>query len=182
MIDLDEAGFNAMVGGYRRRLYWYAIRMLGNREDAEEAVQDAFMRAYIGWHKMAAEQRESLRTSGWLFKITLNVVRNRVRKRQPVRVSLDDLNDPDSWRGVLEDPVRPDSVLERNADVALVEGAIQQLPVHLREAAWLRFIEGLTHPEIARISSQPIGTVKSHVFRATLLLRRMLAPALGKSA
>ena len=63
----------------------------------------------------------------------------------------------------------------------LVERALLQLPMHLRAAATLRFIEGRSHPEIAEILNQPIGTVKSHVHRAVRILRRILGPQIGRT-
>ena len=64
--------------------------------------------------------------------------------------------------------------------MVLVEQALLQLPMHLRAAATLRFIEGRSHPEIAEILNQPIGTVKSHVHRAVRVLRKILGPQLGR--
>jgi RNA polymerase sigma-70 factor (ECF subfamily) len=175
--------FDAIVDDYQRRLYGFALRMTGNREDAEEIVQDAFVRAYRALAKMGAEQRAELRLQPWLYTITLNVTRNRLRSKRPTNVALDALADPDALlRGSQEGPPQPDAVVERNAEVALVEGALLQLPMHLRAAATLRFIEGRSHPEIAEILQQPIGTVKSHVHRAVRILRRILGPQIGRIA
>ena len=156
--------------------------MTGNREDAEEIVQDAFVRAYRALAKMSAEQRAELRLQPWLYTITLNVTRNRLRGKRPTNVALDALADPDALlRSSRHDgPAQPEKILERNADMALVERALLQLPMHLRAAATLRFIEGRSHPEIAEILNQPIGTVKSHVHRAVRILRRILGPQIGK--
>ena len=62
----------------------------------------------------------------------------------------------------------------------MVERALLSLPTHLRAAATLRFIDGRSHPEIAEILGQPIGTVKSHVHRAVRILRKILGPQLGR--
>jgi RNA polymerase sigma-70 factor, ECF subfamily len=173
--------FDRIVADYQRRLYGFALRMTGNREDAEEIVQDAFVRAYRALGKMSPEQRADLRLQPWLYTITLNVTRNRLRSKRPAPVALDALADPDALlRGTGDGPARPESIVERNAEVALVENALLQLPMHLRAAATLRFIEGRSHPEIAEILHQPIGTVKSHVHRAVRILRRILGPQIGK--
>ena len=174
--------FDSIVDEYERRLYGFALRMTGNREDAEEIVQDAFVRAYRALAKMSAEQRAELRLQPWLYTITLNVTRNRLRGKRPTNVALDALADPDALlRSSRHDgPAQPENILERNADMALVERALLQLPMHLRAAATLRFIEGRSHPEIAEILNQPIGTVKSHVHRAVRILRRILGPQIGK--
>lgn len=177
----DVASFDRIVDDYQRRLYGFALRMTGNREDAEEIVQDAFVRAYRALGKMALEQRSELRLQPWLYTITLNVTRNRLRGRKPTNVALDALADPDALlRDSAEAPLRPETIVEQNAEVALVERALLQLPMHLRAAATLRFIEGRSHPEIAEILDQPIGTVKSHVHRAVRILRRILGPQVGR--
>ncbi|HEX8806632.1 MAG TPA: sigma-70 family RNA polymerase sigma factor [Candidatus Aquilonibacter sp.] len=175
--------FDHIVDDYQRRLYGFALRMTGNREDAEEIVQDAFVRAYRALGKMSLEQRADLRLQPWLYTITLNVTRNRLRSKRPTNVALDALADPDALlRESNEGPPQPETIVEQNAEVALVEQALLQLPVHLRAAATLRFIEGRSHPEIAEILNQPIGTVKSHVHRAVRILRRILGPQIGRTA
>jgi RNA polymerase sigma-70 factor (ECF subfamily) len=173
--------FDRIVDDFQRRLYGFALRMTGNREDAEEIVQDAFVRAYRALGKMSIEQRRELRLQPWLYTITLNVTRNRLRSKRPPSVALDSLADPDALlRGSVDGPARPDDIVEQNAEVALVEAALLQLPMHLRAAATLRFIEGRSHPEIAEILNQPIGTVKSHVHRAVRILRKILGPQIGR--
>lgn len=175
--------FDRIVDDYQRRLYGFALRMTGNREDAEEIVQDAFVRAFRALGKMSDEQRSELRLQPWLYTITLNVTRNRLRSKRPTNVALDALADPDALlRESNEEPPRPETIVEQNAEVALVEKALLQLPMHLRAAATLRFIEGRSHPEIAEILHQPIGTVKSHVHRAVRILRRILGPQIGRIA
>jgi RNA polymerase sigma-70 factor, ECF subfamily len=175
------ANFEAIVDDYQRRLYGFALRMTVNREDAEEIVQDAFVRAYRALGKMSPEQRADLRLQPWLYTITLNVTRNRLRGKRPTNVALDALADPDAiLRESNEGPPQPETIVEQNTEVALVERALLQLPMHLRAAATLRFIEGRSHPEIAEILHQPIGTVKSHVHRAVRILRRILGPQIGR--
>jgi RNA polymerase sigma-70 factor, ECF subfamily len=177
------ANFERIVDDYQRRLYGFALRMTGNREDAEEIVQDAFVRAYRALGKMSTEQRADLRLQPWLYTITLNVTRNRLRGKRPSNVALDALADPDAILRVShEGPPQPEAIVEQNTEIALVERALLQLPMHLRAAATLRFIEGRSHPEIAEILNQPIGTVKSHVHRAVRILRRILGPQIGRIA
>ena len=175
--------FERIVDDYQRRLYGFALRMTGNREDAEEIVQDAFVRAYRALAKMDEAQRAELRLQPWLYTITLNVTRNRLRSKRPTNVALDALADPDALLNeTQEGPDQPEAIVERSADMVLVEQALLQLPMHLRAAATLRFIEGRSHPEIAEILNQPIGTVKSHVHRAVRILRRILGPQVGRIA
>ncbi|HUY11239.1 MAG TPA: sigma-70 family RNA polymerase sigma factor, partial [Candidatus Dormibacteraeota bacterium] len=177
----SAGNFDRIVADFQRRLYGFALRMTGNREDAEEIVQDAFVRAFRALGKMGEEQRRELRLQPWLYTIALNVTRNRLRSKKPPSVALDALADPDALlRGVGDAPAQPEIVVEQNDEVALVERALLALPTHLRAAATLRFIDGRSHPEIAEILKQPIGTVKSHVHRAVRILRRILGPQLGR--
>jgi len=173
--------FELIVDDYQRRLYGFALRMTGNREDAEEIVQDSFVRAFRALGKMTDDARRELRLQPWLYTITLNVTRNRLRSKRPTNVALDSLADPDALlNNTQEGPEQPEAVVERGTDLELVEQALLQLPMHLRAAATLRFIEGRSHPEIAEILDQPIGTVKSHVHRAVRILRRILGPQVGR--
>src|SRR6202790_1672241 len=175
--------FERIVGHYQPRLDGFAVRMTVNREDAEEIVQDAFVRAFRALGKMTAEQRRELRLQPWLYPITLNVRRNRLRSKRPTNVALDSLADPDALLNTTQEgPEQPEQMIERGTHMALVEQALLQLPMHLRAAATLRFIEGRSHPEIAEILNQPIGTVKSHVHRAVRILRRILGPQVGRVA
>jgi RNA polymerase sigma-70 factor, ECF subfamily len=162
--------FESIVDDYQRRLYGFAL-------------QDALVRAFRALGKMSAEQRADLRLQPWLYTITLNVTRNRLRGKRPSNVALDALADPDAiLRESNEGPPQPETIVEQNTEIALVERALLQLPMHLRAAATLRFIEGRSHPEIAEILHQPIGTVKSHVHRAVRILRRILGPQIGRFA
>jgi RNA polymerase sigma-70 factor, ECF subfamily len=173
--------FERIVDEFQRRLYGFALRMTGSREDAEEIVQDAFVRAFRALGKMSEQQRTELRLQPWLYTIALNVTRNRLRGKRPPNVALDALTDPETLlNSAQEGPEQPEAILARAADMAMVEQALLRLPMHLRAAATLRFIEGRSHPEIAEILNQPIGTVKSHVHRAVRVLRRVLGPQLGR--
>ena len=169
MTAAASASFDALVTAYRRRLNRYALHLLKNREDAEEAVQDAFMRAYRDLEKQGTTVPDNTRTKAWLFKITLNVVRNRLRRKRLTQIVFDESNHSECWESALVD---------RIATFALVERAICALPFHLLESARLRYIEGLTPTQIARRCSLPVGTVKSHVCRARRLLREVLQPTL----
>lgn len=164
--------FETLVNTYQRRLYFYALRILRNHEDAEEAVQDAFMRVHRALSKSDTKRLHYARLSAWLFKITLNVVRNRLRRKRLEQISVDE-----GSHSALQDRTSPDVILDRHTTIELTERAIRELPPYLLVAARLRFIDGLPHSEIAQRCLQPEGTVKANVFRAKRLLRQILAPA-----
>jgi RNA polymerase sigma-70 factor, ECF subfamily len=167
--------FEVLVNKYQGRLFSYALHLLRNREDAEETVQDALMKAYHAWPRFKARRHTSL--SAWLLRITLNVARNRLRRKRVAQINIGRWSD--SWHGAPEERATAATLLEDQITIDLVKRAIHDLPQHLVEAARLQLVEELTLSEIARRCSQPLGTVKSHVFRAKQYLRRLLKPTLG---
>ena len=177
----DRDAYAVVVRAYQARLRAQVALTVADREAILSIVQDAFVRAYRALAKMDPQQRAELRLQPWLYTITLNVTRNRLRSKRPTNVALDSLADPDALLNeTQEGPDQPEAIVDRAADMVLVEQALLQLPMHLRAAATLRFVEGRSHPEIAEILNQPIGTVKSHVHRAVRILRRILGPQVGR--
>jgi RNA polymerase sigma-70 factor (ECF subfamily) len=174
--DVDGA-FEDVVRFYQDRLFSFALRVTGNREDAEEVAQDAFVRAYRALCTYPAERIRSLALRAWLYRITLNVARNRLRGKKPRLVSLDRSPTADgdaAWDPPDDEARRPDAVFEteqRRVDMAaLVAG----LPERYRAPLVLRYVEGLQLDEVARVLEQPLGTTKSHVHRGVNALREAL--------
>lgn len=172
---MNSRDFEQIVRDYEGRLYGFARRIVSNREDAEEVVQDAFVRAHRALRKMTPGERKGLPLRPWLYVITQNVARNRLRKKSVPSVSLDAIDDPESPSLGYSHYGLPEPFLERRASIERVEEALSRLPLRLRDTARLRFIEGHSHPEIAAIFRQPVGTAKAHVRRATLLMRKVIA-------
>jgi RNA polymerase sigma-70 factor (ECF subfamily) len=172
---VSVSDFERIVGDYEAKLRVFAQRMSRSREDAEEIVQDAFLRAYRALERMPENLRQDLRLKGWLYTITLNVARNRMRRKPPAVVSLDDVDDAARFRLNCVERETPESALDERASLELAESALLCVPEHLRATARLKFLEGRTHREIAKTFHQPIGTVKSHVRRAAIIMRRQFA-------
>jgi RNA polymerase sigma-70 factor (ECF subfamily) len=171
--DLDGS-FERLVGQYQDRLYGFAHRLAGNREDAEEIAQDAFVRAYRALKTYPADRIRSLAMRAWLYQIALNVARNRFRRKHHRFVSID--GDGASAFQAEDDPqTRPDSRLEaveRRADLATL---VAELPERYRTALILRYVEGLRLDEVAAVLKQPLGTAKSNVHRAINALRTAIS-------
>jgi RNA polymerase sigma-70 factor (ECF subfamily) len=171
--DVDAA-FEPLVRAYQDRLYLFALRYCACPPDAEEIVQDAFVRAYRALAAYPREQRATLQVKAWLFQITLNVARNRARRARPRTVPLDGADDD----GVLRlDPADD----PRNGPEPLVEAAergrelgalIAALPERYRAPVILRHVNELSYDEVAALLGQPVGTVKSNVHRGVRLLRQ----------
>jgi RNA polymerase sigma-70 factor, ECF subfamily len=173
--DLDGR-FEQLVCQYQDRLYTFAHRITGNAEDAEEIAQDAFVKAYRALKTYPADRIRELKLKAWLYQITLNVARNRLRVKRHKLVSIDEQREEGraGWDPEDDPDSRPDARFEqarRRADIAtLVAG----LPERYRSAIILRYMEGLRLEEVASVLKQPLGTVKSNVHRAVNALREAL--------
>jgi RNA polymerase sigma-70 factor (ECF subfamily) len=172
--DLD-AHFETLVRTYQDRLFGFALRMTGSRQDAEESTQDAFVRAYRALERYPAERRRELRLRAWLYRIVLNVVRNRVRRTIPTTVPMDGL----VANGLADSAAeQPDSVALRGERHERLARAIADLPARHAAAVVLRHVQGLSYMEAAEVLEQPVGTTKSDVHRGLRLLREALEPEL----
>jgi RNA polymerase sigma-70 factor (ECF subfamily) len=174
--DLDAA-FDAVVVAHQDRLYTIALRMLGDAGDAEEAAQDALVRAYRALSSYDADRIRELRLRGWLTTIVLNRCRSvgaRRASRGPRPVSIDaDTGLPVAG---LEAPAAaaPAEVAERHAERDRWAARLLALPPAYRAAIVLRHVDGMSYPEAALALGRAEGTVKAQVHRGIALLRTML--------
>jgi RNA polymerase sigma-70 factor (ECF subfamily) len=174
--DVDGS-FERLVRDFQDRLFTFALRLTGRREDAEEVAQDAFVRAYRALKTYPAARVRAMALKAWLYQVTLNVARNRLRRKTHPTVSLDDdaRGASSAARHAQDDPgSRPDAKFEvkrRRADIASL---VARLPERYRAPLILRYVEGLRLEEVAAILKQPLGTTKSNVHRAINALRESL--------
>jgi RNA polymerase sigma-70 factor (ECF subfamily) len=169
--DLD-GHFEQLVLAFQNRLYGFALRMLGSARDAEESTQDAFVRAYRALQGYSADRTRALHLRAWLFQITLNVVRNRVRRASLSTVPMDDeLSDVLPAEVVAEQPEQAALRRERLRELSRM---LADLPNRYSAAVVLRHVQGLSYGETASILNQPVGTTKSDVHRGLRLLRESL--------
>jgi len=175
VLDLDGA-FERMVRTFQDRIFSFALRLSGNREDAEEIAQDAFVRAYRALRTYPADRIRTLALQAWLYRIALNVARNRFRNKRARLVSLDAGGENGeearrAWEAPDDPRGRPDSRFEEKESRAGIAALVAGLPERYRAALILRYVEGLRLEEVAAILQQPLGTAKSNVHRAVNLLR-----------
>jgi RNA polymerase sigma factor (sigma-70 family) len=167
-VNLD-ATFEALVLAHQDRLFTIALRTGGDRHDAEELVQDAFVRAYRALAAWPAARIRELRVRGWLTTILLNAGRNRARvKRVPTtELVFDPGAEPAS------DPLARRDTAETWAHL------LAGLSPAQRTAVVLRHVDGMSYAEIAAAVGRPEGTVKAHVHRGLAALRTALLAAEG---
>jgi RNA polymerase sigma-70 factor (ECF subfamily) len=174
--DLD-CHFRQFVEVYQQRLYLFALRLVGRPDDAEDIVQEAFLRAYYALKGTPTRRVRILKLRQWLYTITLNVFRNHTRKcKQPV-ISLD-LPESSAVLDIADQAPGPDEEAHWHEWRRELETHIASLPGRYREAVTLYLFEEFSYSEIAELLEQPIGTVKVYIFRAKKLLRQLLDPGM----
>ena len=168
--------FEALVLRYQGKIVNYASAMTRNASDAEDVAQETFVRAYRSLHQFRGDS--SFKT--WLYRIATNVARTHRRLRAGQSRLVEQSLDDDTQA------LRADDVPSGEASVETVgilrdaiNSALAMLPDELRVAVILRDVEGLDYKEIARVTSSPIGTVESRIFRARRALRPLLRPHLS---
>ena len=172
--DIDAA-FPALVAEHQDRLYTIALRLLGDRRDAEEVAQDALVRAFRAMHGYPRERVAALRLRPWLASIAVNLARNRRRR-------LDDRHPPGSLEPMLDagfDPpvdgrAAPESTAARRETKAELAVALLGLTPAVRAAVVLRHVDGLSVAEVAEALARPEGTIKAQVHRGLRELRAVL--------
>jgi RNA polymerase sigma-70 factor (ECF subfamily) len=161
VLDGDLDAFAVLVRRYRDLCFRFALRVLGNRDDAEDALQEAFVRAFRGLESC----RDRERFPAWLYRIVVNECRTRAtrgarRDRRLVHGVTPDLADPATLRdsGVGEE----------------IEYALAQLVPEQREAFVLKYVEELSYEEMAEITGAGVSALKMRVKRSCERLRELL--------
>jgi RNA polymerase sigma-70 factor (ECF subfamily) len=159
----DAAAYAVLVARYRNRLGRYATHMLGDREEAEEAVQDAFVRGFRALGRCDDDER----FGAWLFGILVN--RCRTAGRRAARRQRMFVHD----EALLATATAPSPAEEAELD-ELVRRALDRLPIAQRETFLLKFVEEQEYEEMARITGASVSALKMRVKRAREELRRLL--------
>ena len=171
--------FHELIRPYERTVYMTAVSILRDTAEAEDAAQEAMLKAYRGLGSF----RGDAKFSTWLTSITLNEARSRLRKAAKVRVESLDSTDHDEdftpflvadWREI------PSETLEHEELLQHIEQAIQDLPPSYREVFLLRDKEEMSIEEIAQALGVKGNLVKVRLFRARMMLQKQLAPYLKR--
>lgn len=170
----DSRAFEELVRRYEHKVYSITYRMLGKEEDANEAMQDAFLRAYRFLRKF--EGKSSFYT--WLYRIATNVSLTRLRKRKsPPTVSLDEPigEDGSGPREIADDRAMPETDFRRKKLREAIKQAIDSLPADYKAVLILRDLEGLPNDEVGEALNLSVPAVKSRLHRGRLILREKLS-------
>ena len=170
---LEAGAFERLIERFESALFNYAHRILQNPFDAQEVVQDAFMRAHRALTRQYDEARVAkLALRPWLFRIVRNLCFNKQRskKRSALEEPLHAFDD-----GRLGPFIRPaSSDLEKKEELAQLDRALARLPVDARELIVLRFIEEMSYAEMSKIAGSNEASLRGKVFRSLKLLRDAL--------
>ncbi|MBR2440464.1 MAG: sigma-70 family RNA polymerase sigma factor [Lentisphaeria bacterium] len=169
--------FDKLVIMYSPQLYRTAYGLLGSKQDAEEVVQDAFVRAFRALNNFRGDS--SFET--WMHRITVNLARNKFhwnrRRGEGQMTSISHVSDDErEQRDLLfpDDRLRPDFSLENSEIEHEIMDGLSRLPESLRETMVLRHLSDLPYEKIAEQLSCKVGTVKSRLARGRELLREYL--------
>ena len=174
----DRSAFDLLVRKYQYRIAALVRRYLRDEAEAEDVVQEAFIRAW----RALPQFRGDAQFYTWLYRIAVNTAKNHLVSlgRRP---ATDDIDDEElaTVREAerLHDVATPEREALRNETEALVLAAVAALAPELREALTLREVEGLSYEEIAERMQCPIGTVRSRIFRARDAIDARLKPLLN---
>jgi RNA polymerase sigma-70 factor (ECF subfamily) len=177
--DRDERAFRELIEGHRDRVYNITFRMLGNRAEAEDVAQEVFITVF----KTIDTFREESKFSTWLYRVTVNHCKNRIkylaRRHDRDRDELDESSNGHNGAIGSPPPAAPDRALEGAQMEKLLQEAIGNLDDDHRVVVVLRDVEDLSIEEICEITGLPDGTVKSRLHRARLALRKKLQRHVG---
>lgn len=174
----DKQAFDLLVAKYQRRLMRLLSRIVHDPVEAEDVVQETFIKAYRALRMF----RGDAAFYTWLYRIGINTAKNALSlqaRRTPTSTEANAERAESFDDGEhLRDINTPESVLASKQIAQTVNAAMDTLPVDLRTAIALREIEGLSYEEISEIMACPIGTVRSRIFRAREVIAEKLRPLL----
>ncbi len=161
----DKAAFGRLIEAYQRPVYNLAYRMLNNSGEAEEAAQEAFIRAYT----RLDSYNPAHKFSTWMLSITSNYCIDLIRKRRALLLSIDE---PLPAHPALqsEKSQGPESQMVTNEQQEMVQALLQELPEDYRQAVVLRYWYEMSYDEIAEVMNTTVSAIKSRLFRARRLL------------
>jgi len=169
--DGEETAFIELVNRYKDRLINFVYRFINQTEEAEDIVQETFLKVYKNRHAY----REIAKFSTWIYTIAGNLARSELRKRKRRQTfTMTDLSYDDREFNPVDPGRQPEEIVFNEYAGDEIQAAIQALPEPFKSIIILRDIQELSYEDISTILDIPMGTVKSRVNRARLKLQEML--------
>jgi len=169
----DQNAYADIVNLYQHKLYQICYRMLGNKQEAEDIAQEAFVRAYINLHSY--DQKRKFST--WIYRIATNLCIDRIRKKKPdyyLDAEVAGTDGLDMYSQIAADEKLPEDVVAQMELQERIQYEISRLPDKYRSVIVLKYIEELSLQEISEILDMPLGTVKTRIHRGREALRKQL--------
>jgi RNA polymerase sigma-70 factor, ECF subfamily len=168
----DQSAFAKLVEAYQVPVYNLAYRMLGTPNEAEDAAQETFLRAYTHLESYDASRK----FSSWILSIASHHCVDRLRRRRGNTVSMEEIM---SWRWVPDDLPKPEEQTVQHEDRAVIRRLLDQLPGPYRLVIVLRYWNELSYEEMAEVTHTTESAVKSRLHRAREMMAVMLAAEQG---
>jgi RNA polymerase sigma-70 factor (ECF subfamily) len=169
----DKNAFGDIIELYKDKVFQICYRMLGNRHEAEDVAQEAFIRAYVNIHRYNMEYKFST----WLYRIATNLCIDRIRKRKPdyyLDAEVPGTDGLNMYSQIPSEGKLPEEDVESMELQAMIQREISKLPEKYRAVIVLKYIEELSLNEISEILELPLGTVKTRIHRGREALRKQL--------
>ncbi|MFO7892002.1 MAG: sigma-70 family RNA polymerase sigma factor [bacterium] len=169
--DGDSYAFEQLVYRYKDRLTNFVYNFLRNKVEAEDIVQETFLRLYRNKHSY----KKIAKFSTWFYTIAANLAKTELRKRKrKSMLSISNMGIEDKDYDIPDVSLSPEKKVDSNIKEKIIRDKIEKLPLKFREVVILRDIEQCTYEEICEILNIPIGTVKSRINRGRQKLQKEL--------
>ncbi len=170
----DQVAFGKLMDRYRDSIFFMVLKMVHNRDDAEDLTLEAFGKAFNSITNYSAD----FAFSTWLFKIATNNCIDFIRKKKLQTTSLDQTTTTEDGEvtpiAVKDHAANPEETMVKEQRAAKIRGAIEQLSPKYRSLIELRYLDELSYEEISEKLDIPLGTVKAQLFRAKDMLYNIL--------
>lgn len=175
LIDLaitknDQNAYSEIMKSYKNSIYFTILKMIKNRDDAEDLTIEAFSKAFKNLHKFKKE----FTFSTWLFRIATNNTIDFIRKKKlattSIHTSLKDEAGQNIELDIKDSNLNPNEITVKNEKKIIVRKLVNKLPEKYQNLVKLRYFEELSYKEIAHKTNSPLGTIKAQLFRARDLL------------
>ena len=173
VIKGDQEAYSDNVEIYQDKVFQICYRMLGNRHEAEDVAQEAFLRAYLNIHTF----KKDLKFSSWLYRIATNLCIDRMRKKKPDYYLVSEVSGTDGltlYSQIPSEQRTPDQDVENMELSETIQQEISKLPEKYRSVIVLRYIDELSLNEISDVLELPLGTVKTRIHRGRDQLKEQL--------